>query len=79
LDAEAPRKGIYPSIRRLEGAVPTCQNSRVHWNGRLGRSVGQGDPATAVVRWEMVEPLAKRIADLDWHLQFNVVAPKLPR
>jgi D-galactarolactone isomerase len=31
-----------------------------------------GDPATAVVRWEMVEPLAKRIADLDRHLQFNI-------
>jgi D-galactarolactone isomerase len=31
-----------------------------------------GDPATAVVRWEMVEPLAKRVADLGWHLQFNI-------
>jgi D-galactarolactone isomerase len=31
-----------------------------------------GDPATAVVRWEMVEPLAKRVADLGWHLQFNL-------
>jgi D-galactarolactone isomerase len=31
-----------------------------------------GDPTTAVVRWEMVEPLAKRVADLGWHLQFNI-------
>ena len=31
-----------------------------------------GDPATAVVRWEMVEPLAKRAADIGWHLQFNI-------
>jgi predicted TIM-barrel fold metal-dependent hydrolase len=31
-----------------------------------------GAPATAVVRWEMVEPLAKRVADLGWHLQFNI-------
>src|ERR1700731_3584923 len=28
--------------------------------------------ANAVVTWDMVEPLAKRIADLGWHLQFNV-------
>src|SRR6202049_2154577 len=31
-----------------------------------------GDPTTAVMRWEMVEPLAKRVADLGWHLQFNI-------
>jgi D-galactarolactone isomerase len=28
--------------------------------------------ANAVVTWDMVEPLAKRIADLGWHIQFNV-------
>jgi D-galactarolactone isomerase len=28
--------------------------------------------ANAVVTWDMVEPLAKRVADLGWHLQFNV-------
>jgi D-galactarolactone isomerase len=28
--------------------------------------------AAAVVTWDMVEPLAKRVADLGWHLQFNV-------
>jgi D-galactarolactone isomerase len=30
------------------------------------------DPATAVVKVEMVEPLSKRVADLGWHVQFNV-------
>src|SRR5436190_1373489 len=30
------------------------------------------DPATAVVKWDMVEPLAKRVAGLGWHLQFNL-------
>jgi D-galactarolactone isomerase len=30
------------------------------------------DPATAVVKWDMVEPLAKRVADLGWHVQFNL-------
>ena len=31
-----------------------------------------GDPATAVVTIDMVEPLSKRVADLGWHVQFNV-------
>jgi hypothetical protein len=30
------------------------------------------DPATAVVTLDMVEPLSKRVADLGWHVQFNV-------
>ena len=30
------------------------------------------DPASRAVTPEMVEPLAKRIADLGWHVQFNV-------
>jgi D-galactarolactone isomerase len=30
------------------------------------------DPATAVVKWDMVEPLAERVADLGWHVQFNL-------
>src|SRR5207247_503822 len=30
------------------------------------------DPATAVVKVDMIEPLAKRVADLGWHVQFNV-------
>jgi D-galactarolactone isomerase len=31
-----------------------------------------GDPSTAVVTFDMVEPLAKRVADLGWHIQFNL-------
>jgi D-galactarolactone isomerase len=31
-----------------------------------------GDTATAVVTWDMVEPLSKRVADLGWHVQFNL-------
>jgi len=31
-----------------------------------------GDPATAVVKADMIEPLARRVAGLGWHVQFNV-------
>ena len=31
-----------------------------------------GEPKTAVVSVDMIEPLAKRIADLGWHIQLNM-------
>jgi D-galactarolactone isomerase len=39
--------------------------------GIRGIRFSLGGP-NAVVTWEMVEPLAKRVADLGWHLQFSV-------
>ena len=40
--------------------------------GVRGIRFSLGDPATAVVTPDMVEPLARRVADLGWHVQFNV-------
>jgi predicted TIM-barrel fold metal-dependent hydrolase len=40
--------------------------------GIRGIRFSLGDPSTAVVTWDMVEPLAKRVADLGWHVQFNL-------
>ena len=40
--------------------------------GVRGIRFSLGEPTTAVVSFDMVEPLAKRIADLGWHVQFNV-------
>jgi D-galactarolactone isomerase len=31
-----------------------------------------GDPASAVVTSEMIQPLAMRVADFGWHVQFNM-------
>jgi len=31
-----------------------------------------GDPATAVTNFEMIEPLAKRVNDIGWHVQFHL-------
>src|SRR5580704_10399784 len=39
--------------------------------GIRGIRFSLGGP-NAVVTWEMVEPLARRLADLGWHIQFNV-------
>ena len=40
--------------------------------GIRGIRFSLGDPRSAVVTIDMVEPLAKRVADLGWHIQFNV-------
>ncbi len=40
--------------------------------GIRGIRFSLGDPASAVVTPAMIEPLAKRIADLGWHIQLNM-------
>ena len=40
--------------------------------GVRGIRFSLGDPASAVVKADMIEPLAKRIANLGWHIQLNV-------
>jgi D-galactarolactone isomerase len=40
--------------------------------GVRGIRFSLGDPASAVVKPDMIEPLAKRVMDFGWHIQFNV-------
>jgi len=40
--------------------------------GIRGIRFSLSDPSSRAVTPEMVEPLAKRVADLGWHVQFNV-------
>ena len=45
---------------------------RLHAGGIRGLRFTVGDPATAVVSVDMIEPMAKRIARLGWHVQLNM-------
>ena len=45
---------------------------RLHAGGIRGIRFTVGDPATAVVSVDMIEPLAQRIARLGWHVQLNM-------
>jgi D-galactarolactone isomerase len=45
---------------------------RLHAGGIRGIRFTLGDPAVAVVSVDMIEPLAKRIARLGWHIQLNM-------
>jgi D-galactarolactone isomerase len=56
----------------LHPAVTDAELKRLHDAGVRGIRFSLTDPATAVVTLDMVEPLSKRVADLGWHVQFNV-------
>jgi D-galactarolactone isomerase len=56
----------------LRPDVTDAELNRLHAGGIRGLRFTVGDPATAVVSVDMIEPMAKRIAHLGWHLQFNM-------
>jgi D-galactarolactone isomerase len=56
----------------LHPSVTDAELKRLDATGVRGIRFSLGDPASAVVAPDMVEPLAKRIAPLGWHIQFNM-------
>jgi predicted TIM-barrel fold metal-dependent hydrolase len=56
----------------LHPDVTDAELKRLNAAGIRGTRFSLGDPATAVVTPDMIEPLAKRVAPLGWHIQFNV-------
>ena len=66
---------LAPNARGVAVLHPTVTDTELkalNDAGIRGIRFSLGDPATAVVTPDMVEPLARRIADLGWHIQFNV-------
>ena len=64
-----------PNARGVAVLHPTVTDAELKTlndGGIRGIRFSLGDPATAAVTPDMVEPLAKRVADLGWHVQFNV-------
>jgi D-galactarolactone isomerase len=53
-------------------AITDAELKRFNDAGVRGIRFSLGDPKSRVVTPEMIEPLAKRIANLGWHIQFNV-------
>jgi len=56
----------------LHPTVTDAELKKLHDGGIRGIRFSLGDPATAVVTPAMIEPLAKRVAVLGWHTQFNM-------
>jgi predicted TIM-barrel fold metal-dependent hydrolase len=63
---------LGPSARGVAVVHPTVTNAELkslNDAGIRGIRFSLTDPAIAVVTWDMVEPLSKRVADLGWHVQ----------
>jgi D-galactarolactone isomerase len=71
---------LGPDARGVAVVHPTITNAelkQLHDGGVRGIRFSLTDPATSVVKLDMVEPLSKRVADLGWHVQFNVEGPQI--
>src|SRR5215831_1006901 len=56
----------------LHPTVTDNELRRLNDAGVRGIRFSLNDPATAVVTWDMMEPLSKRVADLGWYIQVYV-------
>jgi D-galactarolactone isomerase len=72
VDAMAQLGPNARGVAVLHPAVTDAELKRLHDAGVRGIRFSLTDPATAVVTLDMVEPLSARVADLGWHVQFNV-------
>jgi predicted TIM-barrel fold metal-dependent hydrolase len=72
LDAVAQLGLGARGIAVLHPTVTDAELKRLDAGGIRGIRFSLGDPATAVVTIDMVEPLAKRIASLGWHVQLHM-------
>ena len=72
LDALAQLGANARGVAVVHPTITDAELKRFNDAGVRGIRFSLGDPATAVVKADMIEPLAKRIANLGWHIQFNV-------
>lgn len=77
LDAVARFGGAARGVGVLRPDVTDAELKRLDAGGIRGIRFTLGEPATAVVSIDMVEPLSKRIAPLGWHVQLHVPADQL--
>src|SRR5437773_7045228 len=66
---------LAPNARGVAVVTPAITDAELkamHDGGIRGIRFSLGDPSSRAVTPDMVEPLSKRVADLGWHVQFNV-------
>ncbi len=72
IDAIAQLGANARGVLVLHPTVTNAELQRFDNAGIRGIRFSLGDPATAVVTVDMVEPLAMRVAELGWHIQLNM-------
>ena len=73
-------KQLGANARGVAVVHPTISDAelkRFNDAGIRGIRFSLGDPKTRAVQPEMIEPLAKRVANLGWHIQFNIEADQI--
>jgi len=71
LDAIAQLGANARGIAVLHPTITDAELKQLDAGGIRGIRFSLGDPATAVVALDMVEPLALRVANLGWHVQLH--------
>ena len=64
--------GNARGVAVLHPEVSDAELERLNASGIRGIRFSLGDPSSAVVTSAMIEPLARRIAPLGWHIQLNM-------
>ncbi len=72
IDALAQLGNNARGVAVVHPTVTDAELMRFNDAGVRGIRFSLGDPASAIVKPDMIEPLAQRIANLGWHIQFNV-------
>jgi predicted TIM-barrel fold metal-dependent hydrolase len=72
VDAIAQMVADARGIAVLHPTVSDAELGMLDKAGVRGIRFSLGDPASAVVTPAMIEPLARRVADIGWHVQFNM-------
>ena len=77
LDALKQAAGNARGVAVVRPTITDAELRRYHEAGVRGIRFSIGDPKSRVVQPDMIEPLAKRIAPLGWHIQFNMEAEQV--
>src|SRR3954470_22927504 len=74
IDALKQANGNARGVAVVLPTISDAELKRFNDAGVRGIRFSIGDPKSRVVQPEMIEPLAKRIAAMGWHVQFNMEA-----
>lgn len=77
VDAIAQLAPRARGVAVLHPTVAATELKQLHSAGVRGIRFSLTDPVTAVVTFDMIEPLSTRVADLGWHVQINMTADQI--
>jgi len=77
LDALAQAAGNARGVAVVRPTITDAELKRFDEAGVRGIRFSIGDPKSRAVQPDMIEPLARRIAGMGWHIQFNMEAEQV--